>query len=194
VPIEEVRSFIAIELPEQIKQRLGQIQTKLKPGRSPAKWVAPEGIHLTLKFLGNISVSSIADVTRVMEEAAFGTPPFHLEVKGTGVFPDVKRVRVVWIGLAGELDKLIQLQKRLDRGLEGLGFAPETRPFTAHLTLARMRDEASPSERAAMGELVSKAEFDAGGFAVDRVNLMKSQLTREGAIYSRLASVALEPA
>ncbi|OGO40476.1 MAG: 2'-5' RNA ligase [Chloroflexi bacterium RBG_16_57_8] len=189
--MEEVRSFIAIELPENIKGRLGELQSRLQSGKSRARWVAPESIHLTLKFLGSISVSSIPDVTGVMEEAAFGIPPFRLGVRGLGVFPDARRVRVVWVGLDGELDELMQLQKRLDSGLASLGFAPESRPFTAHLTLARMRDEASPAEREAIGQLVSAASFEAGDFSVESVSLMKSQLTREGAIYSRLASAAL---
>jgi 2'-5' RNA ligase len=153
--------------------------------------VAPEGIHLTLKFLGNISVSSIPDVTRVMEESAFGIPPFRLEVKGLGVFPDARRVRVVWVGMEGELDILISLQKRLDSELVTLGFSPETRPFTAHLTLARMRDEASPSERQAIGQLAAATDFNGGSFVVESVSLMKSQLTRDGAVYSRMASVQL---
>jgi 2'-5' RNA ligase len=191
VAIDEVRSFIAIELPGEVKLKLGEIETQLKSGRFRAKWVAPESIHLTLKFLGGISVDSIADVTRVMTEAAYGATPFRLGVRGLGVFPNPKRVQIVWVGVDGELDKLTRLQKRLDTGLASLGFVPESRAFTAHLTLARMRDEASPTEREGIGQLVTVTSFEAGEFTVDSISLMKSQLTREGPIYSRLASVAL---
>ena len=191
---EEVRSFIAVELPESVKEKLAEIQAKLKSGRSRARWVAPEGIHLTLKFLGGISVDTIPEVTRIIGEAASGYTPFRLSVRGLGVFPNAKRVQVVWVGLEGEVEKLGQIQKRLDAGLQVLGFVAESRAFTPHLTLARMRDEASPGEREAMGNLVAATSFEAGEFTVESISLMKSQLTREGAIYSRLAALPLTPA
>jgi 2'-5' RNA ligase len=189
--MEEVRAFIAIELPAEIKRSLGELENRLKSGRYRAKWVAPESIHLTLKFLGNISTDSINDVTKVIEKAAMGIPPFKLAVNGLGVFPNFQRVQVIWVGVSGALDKLTQLQKRIDTGLESLGFVPETRPFTAHLTIARIRDEASPTERLSIGQLVAKTDYEGGEFNVEAISLMKSQLTREGPIYSRLVSVTL---
>jgi 2'-5' RNA ligase len=189
--MEEVRVFIAIELPAEIKLSLGELENQLKSGRYRAKWVAPESIHLTLKFLGGISADSINDVTQVMEKAAVGIPSFRLAVSGLGVFPNLQRVQVVWAGVTGALDKLIQLQKQIDTGLESLGFVPESRPFTAHLTVARIRDDASSTERQSIGQLVIKTGFEGGEFNAESVSLMKSQLTREGAIYSRLASVGL---
>lgn len=189
--IEEVRSFVAIELPEAVKLRLAEVQDQLKSRKSAAKWVAPQSIHLTLQFLGNITVSSIPDITRVISEAADAEVPFELSVRGLGVFPDPRRVRVVWVGLEGELDPLIGIQKRLSSGLQTLGFVPEARPFTPHLTLARIRDDASPNDREAVGRLVGATAFDAGSFTVESISLMKSQLTRQGAIYSRLADIPL---
>lgn len=189
--VEEVRSFIAIELPEAVKLKLGEVQDQLRSRRSPARWVAPESIHLTLKFLGNITVGSIPDITDIMNEAAGAEVTFGLSVRGLGVFPDTRRVRVVWVGLEGEIGTLVRIQKHLDSGLETLGFAPETRPFTPHLTLARMRDDASPAGRQAVGDLVTATAFEAGSFTVESLSLMKSQLTRQGAIYSRLAAVPL---
>ena len=188
---EEVRSFIAVELPEAVKQKLAELQTQLKSGRARARWVASEGIHLTLKFLGGISVDTIPQVTKIMGEAASGYTPFRLAVRGLGVFPSPGRAQVVWVGLEGEVERLAQIQKRLDSGLESLGFVPESRAFTPHLTLARMRDDASLAEREAMGKLVTATSFEAGDFVVESISLMKSQLTREGAIYSRLAAVPL---
>ena len=192
--LEEIRAFIAVELPDRIKLSLSTIQAELKANKARAQWVAPNSIHLTLKFLGDISVASIPDVTRVMEEAAFGIAGFRLAVRGLGVFPDVRRMRVVWAGVTGDTDVLARLQKGLDLELAALGFAPESRPFTAHLTLARLRDDASPADRQNIGRLVSQASFEAGDFEVESVNLMRSQLTREGAIYTRLATISLERA
>jgi 2'-5' RNA ligase len=190
--VEEIRSFIAIELPEAVKLNLSQLEAKLKSGRQTSvKWVAPESIHLTLKFLGNIVIESTKDIAQAMTEAAQGIPPFRLEVKELGVFPNLKRVQVAWVGLQGEIAKLSQLQQRLDANLSRLGFAPEGRPFTPHLTIARLRDNASPAERQAFGQLIISTRFEAGVFTVDALSLMKSQLTREGPIYSRIGQAAL---
>ena len=128
-----------------------------------------------------------------MEEAAQGISPFPLEVEGLGVFPNLRRVQVVWVGVSGEVDKLAQLQQRLESNLAGLGFAPESRPFTPHLTLARLRDRASLDERQRFGQLIAGTKFEtAYSFQVDAISLMRSQLTREGAIYSRISSVELK--
>jgi 2'-5' RNA ligase len=190
--MEEIRSFIAIELPDDLRQRLGQLEARLKSGRqSGVKWVDPNGIHLTLKFLGNIVTDTIAKVTVAIEEAAQGIPPFRLEVRDLGVFPNLKRVQVAWVGVDGEIDKLARLQKRIESSLEPLGFAPESRPFTAHLTIARIRNDASLMDRQTLGQLITSVKFEGSIVNVDSISLMKSQLTREGAIYSRISLVSL---
>ncbi len=156
------------------------------------RWVDPNSIHLTLKFLGDITTDKVSEITRAMEEAARGIPPFVLEVKDAGVFPNTKRARVAWVGLSGEVDKLLQLQKNLETNLELLGFAPESRAFTPHLTIARVNDGASSDERQRFGELVTAAKFEAGSIKADSISLMRSQLSRAGAIYSRLGLVRLK--
>ncbi len=192
--MEQIRCFIAIELPDEIKTGLVQLQAQLKSGDQPwVKWVDPYSIHLTLKFLGNVAVDRIGKITGAMGEAVQGASPFHLEVKDLGVFPNLRRVQVAWVGLSGEVDKLVQLQQRIESNLAGLGFAPEPRRFTPHLTLARLRDRASPDERQRFGQLITDTRFEvAYTFQVDAISLMRSQLTREGAIYSRIGSVELE--
>ena len=192
--MEPVRSFIAIELPDKLKVELSHLEAQLKSGKQPGiKWVDPYSIHLTLKFLGSIAVDRIKEITEAMDKAAQGIPPFHLEVKGLGVFPNLKRVQVVWVGMSGEVDKLNQLQKRIESNLARLGFAPESRSFTPHLTLARLRNQASPDERQRLGQLIANIRFEAADtIKVDTINLMRSQLTREGAIYSRISAVALK--
>ncbi len=192
--MEQVRSFIAIELPEELKAGLTQLEARLKSGEQPwLKWVDPYSIHLTLKFLGNIVVDKIGEITKAMEEAAQEVSPFRLEVKELGAFPDLKRVQVVWVGLGGEVDKLNKLQQRIESNLSLLGFAIERRPFTPHLTLARLRDWASADERRKLGQLIADTKFGAAyTIKVDAINLVKSQLTREGAIYSRISSIGLK--
>jgi len=191
--MEQVRSFIAIELPDELRRGLSQLEARLKLGKQPwVKWVDPYGIHLTLKFLGSIAADRIGEITRAMEEAAQGIPPFHLEVKGLGVFPNLRRVQVAWVGIGGEVDKLRQLQQRVESNLVPLGFAAESRPFTPHLTLARLREQAPLDERQRFGQLIGSTRFEAGTIEVDAINLIRSQLTREGAIYSRISSVNLK--
>ena len=192
--MEQIRCFIAIELPDEIKAGLVQLQAQLKSGDQPwVKWVNPYSIHLTLKFLGSVAVDRIDQITGAMGEAVQGASPFHLQVKDLGVFPNLRRVQVAWVGLSGEVDKLVQLQQRIESNLAGLGFAPEPRRFTPHLTLARLRDRASPDERQRLGQLIADTRFEAAyTFQVDAISLMRSQLTREGAIYSRIGSVELE--
>jgi len=191
--MEQVRSFIAIELPDELKVGLAQLEAQLKLGKpSSVKWVDPSGIHLTLKFLGNIAVGRISAITQAMEEATRELSPFQLKVTGLGVFPNLKRVQVAWVGIGGEVDKLGQLQQRIESNLVPLGFAAESRRFTPHLTLARLRDRASADERQRFGQLIASTKFEAVyTIKVDALNLMRSQLTREGAIYSRLSSVGL---
>lgn len=192
--MDAIRSFIAIELPGEVKSSLARIQDQLKSGsRAPAKWVDPAKMHLTLKFLGYVDASVVRNITTALEEACRGISPFRLEMNGLGVFPNPRSVRVVWVGLRGDLDKLSLLQKRIDSVLAPLGLRAEERPFTPHLTLARVREEARPEERQKLSELVTGiAAMPAHGFSVDAVHLMKSQLTRTGPVYTRLACVVLK--
>jgi len=156
------------------------------------KWVDPDNIHLTLKFLGNTDSGIVGKITSALEEAVRGTPPFSIEVGGLGVFPNTRHVRVVWVGLTGEVAKLGQLQQRIETVLVPLGFAAESRSFTPHLTLGRVNDYASPGERQDLGQLVTGTAFEARyKINVDAVHLIKSQLTREGPIYSKIGTVAL---
>jgi len=191
--MEQLRSFIAIELPDEVKLRLTQLETELKRDEPPGvKWVSPESIHLTLKFLGNIAIDMTVAITRAMEESVRGITPFRLRVRGLGVFPGLKRAQVAWVGINGEVDRLSQLQRQLDSNLTPLGFTPESRAFTPHLTLARFSNRASPDERQRLARLIASHEFEAGDIKVAAISLMKSQLTRGGAIYSRISSARLE--
>jgi 2'-5' RNA ligase len=192
--MEQIRAFIAIELPQEIRLALNDLQNRLKsPDHSWVKWVDPQGIHLTLKFLGNVAAGKINEIIEAMGEAAKGTPALHLEVKGLGVFPNPRRVQVAWVGLGGDINRLSELQQRLEASLARLGFARESRPFTPHLTLARVRDRASAEDRQAFGQIITSARFETDyAFEVTAIGLIKSQLTREGAVYRQLGSVGLK--
>jgi RNA 2',3'-cyclic 3'-phosphodiesterase len=193
---EQVRSFISIELPEETKLGLDQLQNALKgPLQSCAKWVNPESIHLTLKFLGNIELSQINSIAAAMQDTTRSFEGFRLQISGLGAFPNVTRVRVIWVGIQGDLEKLIKLQKLLDFNLAKLGYLPEKRAFVPHLTLARVRDYASPAERLALGELVSSIKnHSVFNIEINSLSLMRSQLTPKGAIYSKLRSIRLKTA
>jgi 2'-5' RNA ligase len=190
---EQIRSFIAIELPEEAKEGLARLRKELERDEHKfVKWVAPGGIHLTLKFLGNIPSRRVTEITEALKRAAQGIPPFHLEISGLGVFPSPRQVRVFWVGIGGEVDKLSRLQQNIDSALIDLKFTKEERPFVPHLTLARIREGASPSERKAFGELVGSAIFeDKYPVKVEAITLMRSQLTPAGAIYTCLSVVEL---
>jgi 2'-5' RNA ligase len=189
----EIRSFIAIELSEEAKEGLARLRKELERDEHKfVKWVDPGGIHLTLKFLGNIPSKRVTEITKAIEEAARGISPFHLEISGLGAFPSLRQARVLWVGIGGEVDKLSRLQQNIDSTLAALGFAKEERPFVPHLTLARIRQGASPPERRSFGELVGSTTFeDKYPVEVEAVRLMRSQLTPAGAIYTCLSAVGL---
>jgi 2'-5' RNA ligase len=190
---EQIRSFIAIELPEEAKKGLARLRKELERDEHKfVKWVDPAGIHLTLKFLGNIPSKQVAEITEAMKKASQGISLFHLEISGLGAFPSLRQARVFWVGVGGEMDQLSRLQQNIDSALAALGFAKEQRPFVPHLTLARIREGASPPERRSFGELVGSTVFeDKYPVEVEAVRLMRSQLTPAGAIYTCLSEVGL---
>jgi len=190
---EQIRSFIAIELPEEARKGLARLRKELERDEHKfVKWVDPGGIHLTLKFLGNIPSKRVREITEAIEEAAQGIYPFHLEIGGLGAFPSLRQARVFWVGISGEVDKLSRLQQNIDSALAVLGFSKEERSFVPHLTLARIRQGASPLERRSLGELVGSTIFeDKYHVKVESISLMRSQLTPAGAIYTCLSVVGL---
>jgi 2'-5' RNA ligase len=189
----QVRSFIAIELPDEAKRGLARLRRQLERDEHRfVKWVDAKGIHLTLKFLGNVPAGQVKQITATIEEASQGISPFHLEISDLGAFPSVRQPRVLWVGVRGDTDKLSRLQQNIDLALGSLGFPREERPFTPHLTLCRLREGTSGPERRSFSELVHSAAFeDRYPVEVEAVELMRSQLTPAGAIYTCLSVVRL---
>ena len=192
--MEKMRTFIAIELPPHVKTALARHRALLKTGDGKlVKWVEPENMHLTLQFMGGVPQDNIGAITTAISNASAGFSHFQLELAGLGVFPNPNRVQVIWVGLSGDLGILNRLQKEIGAGLTPLGFMPETRPFSPHLTLGRVKDHARPEERAKLGQILEHMPFNARlKIDVTSVNLMKSQLTPKGPIYTKLSEIKLK--
>ena len=189
-----MRAFIAIELPAEMKQELSQLQERLKKACNycPARWVASGNMHLTLSFLGDVAQSRLDDIKEAIAEASVEASPFELRLDGLGAFPNLERPHVVWAGLSGDTDRLMRLQQHLEELLERLGFGREHRLFSPHLTLARVRDEASSSDKQRLGQAIGSTTCDAAcSIPVESVYLVESQLTAAGPIYTMLFSAGL---
>ncbi len=180
-----MRTFIAIDLPEEIRGELARWQRTLAPICPDARWARPEGIHLTLKFLGEISADQVSQVTNSLK--GFGPiEAFKVEVRGFGFFPDAKRPRVLWAGVTAP-DALAALATRVEEAMEKLGFAREQRDFNPHLTLARFKE---PRPRPKLVEEVEKhREASLGSFEVREFFLFESVLKKPSAEYRRIAPI-----
>jgi RNA 2',3'-cyclic 3'-phosphodiesterase len=188
---DTIRVFIALDLPQEEKQALAEVirrlQTEIPYG---VRWVDPAGIHLTLKFLGNINTLLTGDILKALQCAAqnFQGGNFYLRLAGLGIFPSERQPRVLWAGIAGDLDSLKSLQEKVDEEICRLGFAREKRPFNPHLTLGRVRDGASASVRHQVSAAFAATRLESGNpWKVDRVYLIHSTLTPNGAKYTSLS-------
>ncbi len=192
-PGTEIRAFIALHISEQARQTLDRTIRELADttGRQ-VRWADPKGIHLTLKFLGNISSSRTGELLEAVEESCRDHSPFSLVLSGLGMFPNRERPRVLWAGVGGGLDALASLQDAVETAMTGAGFRREPRPFRAHLTIGRVRDGATPRQRRAIGDAVSSTTLPpVEPWQIGTVHLVQSTLTPQGAIYADLGLVEL---
>ena len=183
----QIRLFVACELPDEVLNALGQLQDGLeRAGAEQLRWVRPEGIHLTLKFLGEVEVALVDDVTASLSACI---QPFALRLSASrlGAFGG-RRLRVVWVGLDGQTGELSDLAKTVERALEPLGFPAERRPFAPHLTLARVRERASAAERERLSGLLESYQMPSPTeFSLSRVALIQSILGPGGARYRTIS-------
>ncbi len=179
-----LRVFVAVPIPGEVAVFLRQIQAKIQLPATDIRWVAQKNIHLTVKFLGDIDPSQVPAIAAQMDAAAATIPPFRLVAKGVGVFPNFRRARVLWVGLAGHLDRLKTSQADLESALEAVGFSKEARDFSAHLTIGRVRRRIDAQRIRASLDPVQNATSDR--FRVDRLTLIKSVLKPNGPRYSLL--------
>src|SRR5438132_530655 len=201
-----LRAFIAIQLSDELKRQIGSVQAELKRevsgsglGGKAVKigkvgWTQPEGIHLTLKFLGDIQETQVEALREILHRAAASARPFTLEARGLGAFPNPRAPRVIWLGLHGSNDDMAELQRlqgAVEDGVAGLGFPKEARAFTPHLTLARIRDRVQAG--ALEPVLTAQQNRVVGEFAASSVELIKSELRPSGAVYTTQQEGARHP-
>lgn len=188
---ETLRLFVAIELPPEVRQALARVQDDLR-GRDLGKlrWVRPEAIHLTLKFLGETPAEKVPAIGDAMAGAVQGVPAHELHLTSTGTFGG-RSPRVLWVGLVGDLDVALDLQQRIDGELAKIGFPREARAFSPHLTLARVRPETAREMAAPIAAAIREVRVVQAVIRVREISLMRSTLGPGGATYQRLASFPL---
>jgi 2'-5' RNA ligase len=183
-----MRAFIALEISREVRQEIRGIIERLQKGiqfggASP-KWAAPDGIHLTLRFLGEIEEEMVGRLRGLLKEAAAESKPFHLSIGSLGFFPNERNPRVLWIGVGEGAEESEALQKKIERGVVALGFSAEDRPFHPHLTLARIKS--ARGARGLVDVVASHRDVSAGLCVVDRIMLFQSELKPTGAVYTKL--------
>ncbi len=184
-----IRSFIAIDLPEETRKALAAVQEQLKQSRARVRWVRANSIHLTLKFLGNIHPDQVEDIALAVAEEVRDEPPITLGATGLGAFPSRRKPRVIWIGMEGEVQRFTRIQARVENALEPLGFVREKRPFRPHLTIGRVKDRRRLQSLIDAMATLDMPQFDS--FDVTEIILYKSDLRPTGAIYTKLHRMPL---
>ena len=183
---EMIRSFIAFDLDSDfVRKKLTEIQTLLVKTGADLKVVEPQNIHVTMRFLGDVSTDNIEKVYEAMKKALFA--PFGVKIQGIGAFPDVRYPRVVWAGITHGANDLRSISSQLEPHLMALGFAPDPKGFSPHLTIARVRGGRNKAELAKF--ITDRKDFDFGTIMAACLRLKKSHLTPTGPIYSTLKEV-----
>ena len=191
------RLFIAINLPDSLRHALARVQAVLRRELqgSSIGWSRVEGIHLTLKFLGDVEESRVSDIGKRMIEIATTWYPIQLELQAVGVFPNATHPKVLWCGLNGELERLFRVQSELEEGLERIGCSRESKPFKPHLTFGRFRDRREiPTEFLASLKRIldQRGDLYVGDCTADSVSLIKSELHPRGAVYTPLFTATFQ--
>jgi len=192
--VSSIRAFIAIELEPQVLDALEQMQLRLRrrEGGQAVRWVSPDNIHLTLKFLGQVPLGQLESVYQAVARACKGHAPFVLTVADLDCLPNPRRPRVICVGVQEETGRLQSLQRALEREMSRLGFPEERRRFRPHLTLGRVRKQAARWEAEVLARSVAGCQVESGPhMRVAGVSVIRSNLTPEGPIYTRLYQAPL---
>jgi RNA 2',3'-cyclic 3'-phosphodiesterase len=191
-----IRAFIAIELPPEVQQSLDEVMRQLRqrlqtlPG-STVRWVPAGHIHLTLKFLGDVSLANLDMLKEMLQTEVKAQPPFEFSVGGLGAFPNAKSPRVVWVGVQAPPELLI-LQRAIESTMEKLGYSREERPFSPHLTLGRVSRNTTNPEAHQIGEALQAVKVGFLGLVYAQgVSLFKSDLRPTGSVYTCLLTAPL---
>lgn len=191
--MNQLRAFIAIELPQPIQEAIEKQTSRLRQaaGDGLVRWIPPQNIHLTLKFLGNIAASHMDFLKQLLHQTADSHQPFDVQIGGIGSFPNSKLPRVLWAGVHAPAD-LASLQKNIEAGAARLGYEKEARPFSPHLTLGRVRQGIDPRDLQKISAALNGIQIgNIGSARVDAVHLYKSELRPEGSLYTKLFSAPL---
>jgi 2'-5' RNA ligase len=184
-----LRLFIAINLPDQQVRDLKRALYRLASYDLPVRWLAEESLHITLQFLGEVSDARVPPVQAALEQSVTGLSQFEVEIGGLGAFPALRRPNIFWIGVA-ESPELLELHRRVDAAMAGLGFPSEDRPFKPHITLGRVHKDGRAIDRKVVDRMVAefdyKSEFRAAG-----VDLMRSRLSPRGARHDLIERMEL---
>jgi len=190
-----MRVFIAIELPQAIKDSLNSIQEKLKTSGADVKWVRPQNIHLTLKFLGEISEEQLAKIKTTLDNTAKDKKKFSIRISSLGAFPKINSPRVIWVGIDKGDREIQELAKALEERIEKIGIPKEDRSFSSHITIGRIRsNQARDKLVATLKSLENHFKETPQELVVQRISLFKSTLTPQGPIYEVLKEVNLTTA
>ena len=184
-----MRTFVAINPTTKERERLERGARRLKEASFPVRWVRPEYVHLTLKFLGEIPESQLAEVASEIDRVVSNVNPFQLVAAGFGAFPSPRRPQVLWIGVEAS-STLRSIQRQVEHSMEELGFQGEKRSYHPHLTLGRVRRNTSASDFRGLEELMRDLDYE-DMFQVRCIDVMQSRLTSSGALYDVLHSAGL---
>ena len=180
---------MAIEIPERLKGGVKEVQERLRGILPGVRWVAPEGVHLTLKFLGEIEAGQVEEVSQAISPVVKGVQSFSIVIKGVGTFPDIRRPRVIYLGMAKGGDGVRSLYEGIESALQGLGFEREGRAFHPHFTLGRFKGAGHLRDLPKILSPFSNLQLDP--FTAHEVTFFKSELRPEGARYTRIAQFPL---
>lgn len=176
-----MRTFVAIELPEAVKGVVEALIRRLRGYGAQASWVRPENMHLTLRFFGDIADEQTARLAEILVESCREMPPFPLQIRGTGVFPNARKPSVAWVAAEPLDGGLVGLYNAAENAARAIGLPPDDKAFHPHVTLARIRD--ARTARSLVEALEREAAFDAGAFEVRGMTLFSSELAPKGPIY-----------
>jgi RNA 2',3'-cyclic 3'-phosphodiesterase len=184
-----LRTFIAVSASAEVRRSAVKLADALRPVAGDVKWVAPENLHWTLQFLGELDTLEIPGVCTAVASAAAEIEAFNLEVRGAGAFPAPDRPRTLWIGAGAGAQAMVALHAAIQKKLDRLGVRSEQRRYVPHLTIGRAGRNKAP--RSLVRELAGLAEFDAGSMLVDEVAVYSSKLGSDGPIYDALSRAPL---
>lgn len=188
---ETLRTFIAVELPNDIHDSLQKLKNNIKDSMPDVRWTKYGNVHLTLKFLGDIEPSKVDMISVSIQNVANEFSPFTMSLARIGAFPNSRKPSIIWVGIEEGSGEVIQIANRIESSMEKLGFAKEKRPFRPHLTIGRVRELKHPSIMAK--SLESNEIGEIGRFRVEKLSFIKSQLDPSGSIYTTLSEALLKP-